>query len=227
MFILGRFILRRPHEPEFAYFREERVGRGLLLDIGANSGQSAASFRIYNKRSPILSVEANRQLEPDLRFLKRFLRRFDYLIAAAGDHRGEAELTFPVYRGVPITGEASLVSDARRPWWARLHGLRGSEFTRATVPVDVRPLDELNVAPAVIKLDVEGYELPAVRGLRRTLETHRPILMVEAAAFDAVNPFLNEIGVDYSPFVYDRGADSLAPYSEPGPVNVLFLPAKH
>jgi FkbM family methyltransferase len=42
--------------------------------------------------------------------------------------------------------------------------------------VMVRPLDGLDVAPSFIKLHLEGAELAALKGARRTLQAHRPIV---------------------------------------------------
>jgi hypothetical protein len=63
---VARFVLRKPHDPDFAVFGlfPERVGP--FLDVGANAGMSAMSFRIYN-RSPIISIEPNPYHEADLR----------------------------------------------------------------------------------------------------------------------------------------------------------------
>ncbi len=39
--------------------------------------------------------------------------------------------------------------------------------------------DSLDLAPRVVKVDVEGAEVATLRGMRRTLMAHRPILMCE------------------------------------------------
>ena len=48
---------------------ERLRGTGVFLDVGANSGQSALSFRMFNKTIPIVSVEANPACEADLRLV--------------------------------------------------------------------------------------------------------------------------------------------------------------
>jgi len=51
-----------------------------------------------------------------------------------------------------------------------------------TVTVDVRTLDESlprNESISLIKIDVEGHELPLLRGACQTLEKHGPLLYVE------------------------------------------------
>jgi FkbM family methyltransferase len=49
-----------------------------------------------------------------------------------------------------------------------------------TLDVDVRiGDDEIDEAPRVIKIDVEGFELHVLKGLSRTLTKHRPFLITE------------------------------------------------
>src|SRR4051794_26780286 len=102
---ISRYMLRRPvtHGEDFAAFARFPERAGLFLDVGASSGTSAMSFRVFNRSSPILSIEPNAMLERELRFLKRIMPRFDYRIAAAGDRDGTIELFVPIYRGVPLT----------------------------------------------------------------------------------------------------------------------------
>jgi FkbM family methyltransferase len=67
----------------------------------------------------------------------------------------------------------------------------GHRFER--IEVEVTDLDSLlpeSYAPAVIKLDVEGAEVQALRGALRTIHRHRPLLIIEftrdgAGAFEA------------------------------------------
>jgi FkbM family methyltransferase len=94
-----------------------------------------------------------------------------------------------------------------------------SGITTETFAVTTRRLDDVLPAtytPAVIKIDVEGGELDVMRGGRRTLETHRPLVVFEhhAAAAPAyecgpedVHAFLDGIGMR----VFD--IDGNGPYS--------------
>lgn len=99
---LATYLARRPHE--------RLSGRGVLLNIGANSGQSALSLRIFNRHVPILSLEPNPACEGELRFVRRLIRRFDYAMVAAGDRCGTAVLNVPRVRKVAVTVAASLDS---------------------------------------------------------------------------------------------------------------------
>src|SRR5690606_12847088 len=97
----------RPHEADFAACRLFPRRTGLFLDVGANSGESVLSFRVFNPSAPILSIEPHPYHARDLEFLRRRITDFDYLLCAAGDANGRATLYVPVYRSLPLTGEAS------------------------------------------------------------------------------------------------------------------------
>lgn len=70
--------------------------------------------------------------------------------------------------------------------------------------VDVAPLDDLDLPePDLVKIDIEGAELDAVRGMRATLEQSTPTLIVEvhdragtSERWDALADLLHEL--DYS-----------------------------
>jgi FkbM family methyltransferase len=218
-----RFLLRRLNEPDFAGFRHFQDRDGVFLDVGANIGQSAMSFRRVHRPAPILSIEANPRLERDLRLVKRFLRRFDYRICAASDEAGSLTLHVPVYRGLTLTGEASMdASSAREPFWTMQQGVAdsGALELQATKVQSIR-LDDLRLAPAFVKIDVEGFELRVLKGLEATLAEHHPIVLVERSEGRDVPEFLAAMG--YRPFVYLAREDRFEP-DPGGSQNVFYLP---
>jgi FkbM family methyltransferase len=227
--IVARFAARRPHEADFAGFRLFEDRSGIFLDIGANAGQSALSFRLFNKRTPILSIEPNPYEEPNLRLVKRLIRDFDYLLCGAGAENASAVLHVPMYRGVPLTGEASLEPvSAEHSSWLREHlGLeRSPEFTVTERSVEIRRLDDMKLAPAFVKVDVEGHELQALQGLVETLRRHHPVILVEnnRRVADQVCKFLRPLG--YEAFVFDRDRTRFEPFRSQDPLNLFFLTAE-
>ena len=54
-----RRITRNPHDQDFRYFERHQKSDGLFVDVGANGGQAAVAFAMFNRRAKILSFEPN------------------------------------------------------------------------------------------------------------------------------------------------------------------------
>ena len=224
---LVRFARRRPHEEDFAAFAQiERSG--IFLDVGANTGTSALSFRALRRDTPIVSIEANPFHRDDLAFVGRLVRPFEFRIMAASDHEGTETLYVPMYGKLALTGEASFSRErALRPYWLRQQFGPGSGRECDIHEVDVRlcPIDELDLpAPGWVKIDVEGAEEQVLRGMQNLLATHRPALLVENNGVrDAWMPLITELG--YGAHRCEPGTRRLLPWRGEEAQNLLFLPA--
>lgn len=208
-YAVGRYWLRRPHDEDYAVFGLFADRPGPFLDVGANAGMSALSFRIYDRGTPIISIEPNPFHEEDLRFVGRLVRPFSYRLWAAGDEDGQMTLFVPVFRGVPLTTEASLVrAEVERSPSLRDRlgdGMDSADFDIVSRDVPVRRLDALGIEPACIKLDVQGFEHAALVGLRETLARARPVLLIETPD-DDVRAFVGQLGYDAYSYVPERRA---------------------
>lgn len=222
-----RFLGRRPHEPDFAAIGHFAHRPGILLDVGANIGQSAMAYRIFNRRAEIVSIEANPFNEPELRIVRRLLRRFSYVICAAGDAPGVATLYIPVRRGVALSGAASLLLEAEPSWLQDSFGGDALDVEMSEVQVKVRQLDDLALAPAIVKIDVEGTEPSVLAGLSRTIERHRPVFLIEDAddVHDSVGRFFAARG--YRTLEYNPAEDTFRPPVDRSARNLFYIPTEH
>lgn len=226
--MFARYLSGHPHEADFAAFRLFPHRNGLFLDVGANSGESVLSFRLFNRTSAVLSIEPNRYHEPDLRFLKRWVDGFDYRLYAAGDRNGTATMYVPVFRELPLTGEASFCQDeAAENFWVReqVGEGRADAVRLVALSVEVQRLDELMLTPAFIKIDVQGFESRVVAGLRRTILESQPVLLLERSG---CNPALQRelAEMEYAACVYVPGAGTFETYREQPAQNLFFLPRR-
>lgn len=59
------------------------------------------------------------------------------------------------------------------------YGGRSLEDNLGTDEIEIRTLDSFQLAPDLIKIDVESYELKVLQGATRTIAHHKPIIIVE------------------------------------------------
>jgi len=150
----------------------------VFWDIGANIGIYAFSFLAGDARRRALL------LEPDPRnvaCLERTLRgglaaRARVLPLAVGETPGQATFLLD-----PLTGATGqLAAASERSFVERHHRLVPPRAT-----VEVTTLDRLlreGPPPDIVKLDIEGAELLALRGAGRLLGEIRPLLCLELSA---------------------------------------------
>jgi FkbM family methyltransferase len=82
---------------------------------------------------------------------------------------------------------------------AALAGHSGTNFGSQRIALGsgtlrVLPLDEFELAPTLMKIDVEGMELDVLRGALRTIQQHRPVVIVEDNDPRAVRSQLRSLG---------------------------------
>jgi FkbM family methyltransferase len=223
--VIGRLEVFLPLEPDFRAFRLFPPRGGIFLDVGANDGISARSFRLFNKVTPIVSIEANPVHCKALELLKRKLPGFDYMNIGAGEAPGRLTLQTAVFRGFAFDSYSASDAEQMRFRLKQDFGIAPDDprLKIETVEVEVKPLDAFGFHPDFIKIDVEGAELPVLRGLVRTIDAHRPIVMIEfiEANFAAMQNFFRPFR--YNTYVFDWKVDAFSPFSKQRPDNVFFM----
>lgn len=152
-------LIRRVYprvEPELARIGEFVPRGGTSIDIGGWYGPWTRKLRSLS--DAVVAIEPNAQLArsigvayPDVRVIE----------AAVSDHTGTAVLYLP--DDGPSVGTSSL----------EVHGDR-------SVAVPLVTVDGLGLTDVrFMKIDVEGHELPALRGAAETIRRDGPVLLVE------------------------------------------------
>jgi FkbM family methyltransferase len=203
-----------PHDQSYKAFRHFIAVRpqGLFLDVGANDGISVLSFRKFSKQYRILGLEPNLALEPALKRLKAEDSLFDYKMVGAGATPAKLLFFVPVYKNIVLHTFTSSSEEQVRLSVGRSFG---SSVAAATVihpfEAEIIRLDDLNVDPAIIKVDAEGFDYDVLVGLKSTIERSRPFIATEIApsVYDRVKSYLNECR--YMLLLYDINNDCFAP----------------
>jgi FkbM family methyltransferase len=189
---LGRTL----HEPDFAALRFFPPGQ-LLLDVGANYGQSAASMRLVQPDANIISYEPNTELAEKITELFRHDPHVKVRPFGLSGTAGTFDLFIPYYGGFSYPGLASLHEAEARSWLSseNLYFFRSKNVHIKRVRCRIDTLDREGLTPYFIKIDVQGAEFEMLRGSFETLARHHPILLIESPGRDPrIATFLEPLG---------------------------------
>ena len=157
---------------------------GVFLDVGAQVGHW--SLRMASRASRVIAVEPNP-------FSVTVLRRNIALNGIANIKVAE----------VAAWDDRTVLYFPRGPAESRCGGLQLHED--GDIPVIAVPLDELPVLAiepviSLVKLDVEGADLHALRGMQETLARCQPDLLIElheGYAREEMNALLSDLGYQW------------------------------
>ncbi len=213
--IRWQLVNGKPHEADIYLFQHLNGLSGPVLDLGANYGQFALSVFSVNTTLQIESWEPNRQLRWALRFVRCLHPwRFRYRLQGAGTEPGSATLHVPQAGREDLTTNASLDIEEfdKKYVRKRLQEYSGQQdYQLQEVAVKLTSVDRENLSPAIIKIDVEGWELQTLKGMRETLIRHYPMLMIELNNHRRWYPWLQQLG--YQLFIYQQQPAALLPIS--------------
>jgi FkbM family methyltransferase len=188
---------RQPFDHDFQFlsgigFASDEV----MIDIGANRGQSIDAMRLYHPTRPIVAFEPNPGLAAKLSRLFEGDPKLIVHNVGLGDTLGEFVLHVPCYNGWDFDGQAALNFGEDQ-----INYIRNSiiDFDEAKLSYkkfrcEVCQLDRFKLKAGFIKIDTEGFELRVLRGAVETIQTHHPILLLENSSPSDVIGFLGPMG---------------------------------
>ena len=173
-----------PHDKSYCALRHfiALKPEGLFLDVGANDGISALSFRRFSRSYRILSLEPNALLEPALQKLKASDPNFDYKMIGAGAVAGRMKFFVPVYKNIVLhtftsNNQDHILAAIEKSFGASI----ANDVMIEAFDCDIIPIDSLNINPSIVKIDAEGFDYDVLEGLKTTIERTRPFIMIEIA----------------------------------------------
>ena len=173
------------HLLEISKFFIAGIDKPLILDIGANLGAYSIPLAkiIQNVGGSILAYEAQRIVYYQLcaNVLLNRLDNYYAIYSAVGESKGEVEMPEIDYENNSNVGAFSMDKNYRE-----FQGVESS-MKNITTKVPLINLDTLILerSPALIKIDVEGYELAVLKGAVELLDkSNFPPLLFEAWSFD-------------------------------------------
>lgn len=186
-------------EPEYNTLAQWVSLGDCVLDIGANVGvYTAALSALVGPKGRVFAVEPMVETFHLLAFNARLFRfpNVTLLNAAASDAAGLVGMETPTSAsGLPDIYLSHLAPTA-------------TDNTVYCLPMDALPLPG---KVSFVKIDVEGHELQALKGMKNLLEKHRPVLVIEGEDAEVVQ-FLHALGY--------------ADHRRPGSPNTVFSPTE-
>jgi len=191
-----------------------------VVDVGANRGQSVRSLHLVLPSPHIVAFEPNPRLAEYIK--SRYQSGVEVHNVALGRTISQLNLYIPSYGRWSWDTRASLDAEAAEAAFSEVDFWR---FNRDRARVDhisvpVRALDGFDLAPDLIKVDVEGTERAVVEGALKTIARNRPVLLVEGDGA-AVEDLLDGLG--YRRFWWDAANAELV--AGPGKLNTFLLPS--
>lgn len=184
---LVNYYLKQVHEPDFNAFRLLSSDEPqLFLDIGANVGMSALSIFTLKSNAKVISFEPNLVNFPYLDKLANKFSDFQYLPFGLGDQVNSLDFYYPIYNNKHMTALGSCEHHKAASWLNEntVYFFNPDKLKIEKITINVRTLDSFNLEPDFIKIDVEGFEYQVLLGATKTINTHRPILLIESVAKD-------------------------------------------
>ncbi|BBZ97093.1 hypothetical protein BRDID11004_19940 [Bradyrhizobium diazoefficiens] len=195
---------RQPFDHDFRFlsgigFASDEI----LIDIGANRGQSIDAMRLYHPRQLIVAFEPNPNLAARLPHLFEGDPKLVVHNVGLGDASGEFTLRVPCYNGWDFDGLAAFSFGDVNLSYIRssIMGFDDAKLNYKDFRCPVSQLDGFKLKAGFIKIDTEGFELRVLHGAIKTIQTHWPILLIENSSPCEVLDFLGPMG--YSEFHFE------------------------
>jgi FkbM family methyltransferase len=214
----------RPVEPDFAAlatltFAADRV----LVDIGANRGETIAATRLFQPSQPIVAFEPNPLLHDIIRTRNLPDPSLTLNACGLGDTAGWFDLHVPYYKGVPFDGLASFRREEAATFLNRdrLIGFDPRHQEVRTFRCEVKTLDTFALKPALMKIDVQGLEAAVIRGGIETIKAWRPIVLMENN--DPARDAADLLSLGYKPHAW---RDNALLEGQLGDLNTFYVPPR-
>ena len=175
---------------EILFYKRILKPGDVVIDVGANVGYMTAIFAsIVGKNGQVHSFEPVPKLHSKLEMLAKENKNYNIITnpCAVGDTNGT--ITINVLKEGADYGTSSVVP-----------GLRKEENIKEKIEVPVVKLDDYAkeqklTKVSFVKIDVEGFEFPVLRGMELILKQFKPIILCEImpAAYSLLDSNVNNL----------------------------------
>jgi len=162
----------------------------VILDIGSNDGTSIQMFRRYFPEIRLVAVDPIEK--------PRFkLKNVTLIKSALSDEVGVRNLVTPVINGKQLSQYSSFYKDRMIDQICFDMNLEKEKFSTIITEVNFNTVDNLDIQPFFIKIDVEGAELLVLKGAAEIIDKMAPVILVEIQNqenYKEIKNFLSKFG---------------------------------
>jgi FkbM family methyltransferase len=162
----------------------------VILDIGSNDGTSIQMFRRYFPKTRIIAVDPIEK--------PRFkLKNVTLIKSALSDEVGVRNLVTPVINGKQLSQYSSFYKDRMIDQICFDMDLEREKVSTIITEVNFNTVDNLDIQPFFIKIDVEGAELLVLKGAVEIINKMAPVILVEIQNqenYNEIKNFLSKFG---------------------------------
>jgi FkbM family methyltransferase len=146
---------------------------GAFIDVGVNVGQTLLKLKSVTNRHQYIGFEPNPYCLSYLYELIELNNFRDDIIIPYGLSNEDNNIFLNFYYKNIVDSTSSIVPN-----------FRPDQSIERKIYVQVRPMNEIKLIKdldeiAIIKIDVEGAEMEVIEGAKKTIESKRPVLIIE------------------------------------------------
>lgn len=206
-------VNRGKYEKEFIYFIKSIKNTGIVLDVGANIGITAAPLAKY---LPSSKIHAYEPISENFSTLTRVidylhLRNITPLHLALGSSTGKLRMIMPTVKNSRMQGLSKAYDHQ-------------SKEVGIIYEVPMESLDDRygeSDKIVAIKIDVENYEFEVLKGAKKLLTRDKPIIYCELWDNDNRKLALELLySIGYESFIYHTESDNLIPWEQSNETDV-------
>ena len=198
-YLISNFNLNFEKEYELIKFINKK--NKVVIDIGGHKGESIVGFLKHDQFCQILSFEPIKSnYEIILKKIKKNnVKVFNFGIANSNNKK---KIYIPKINNYRFTGLSSdnvqNLEFRLRTYFKKIY----KKFQITSNFVNFRKLDDLQIIPDLIKIDVEGAELDVIKSASDTIKKYVPIMIVEynELNFEEIKNFLKKL--NYESYLY-------------------------
>jgi len=229
-YLIGKYLPKVVFDSDFNIIkilesRDYFQNNNLIIDIGANDGMSYQIMRKFSKRTKIISFEPIIENYKILKKIKKKDSLFHCFNIALSNKAIKKRFFTPFFKKYSITQMAGIDKKGV------INRLKKSLYIENIVKkinfkeniIKTKKLDNFNLKPSFIKIDIEGHEYECMLGSLNTIKKNKPIIMVEydKKICDKIFKILKKY--DYDKFIYNKFSKKIEKFKNQKILNIFYI----